>query len=136
MRITLCGSTRFAEEFKNWNSLLTLAGHSVYSVAMTMRQAGDVGKDHLEVVSDEQKTVLDLVHLDKISNSDAILVLNVDGYIGESTRREILWAAMHGKSIFAIETGNDRTISILETMDRVAVIEPTVMDVQDLVYRR
>lgn len=97
MKITLCGSTRFKKEYQEANIRLTIAGHVVYTVASMMHADGDN-------ITPIQKENLDLVHLAKILNSDAIVVVGeVDGkpYIGESTRREIVWAQMHGKTVYA-----------------------------------
>lgn len=99
MIITLCGSARFEEQFKHWNKELTLRGHMIYSLASFPSDNKDVKVWYNE----EQKRVLDRVHLQKISASQAILVLNVDGYIGESTRNEILHAWDMGRAIFFIE---------------------------------
>jgi hypothetical protein len=95
MKITLCGSTKFMYEFHRWNQMLTLKGHVVYSVATNVH--GDW------TPTDEEKTILDLVHLKKIAESDAILVVSKDGYIGESTTREIMWAGIVGKEIYCME---------------------------------
>jgi hypothetical protein len=100
MRITLCGSTRFEPLFHKWSSDLALAGHTVYSLSMFGREASDSGKDGKPVVSERDKIILDLVHLDKILNSDAIVVINQDGYVGFSTSREIIWARMQGKTVY------------------------------------
>src|SRR5258705_8474616 len=100
MRITLCGSTRFEPLFHEWNHKLAVAGHTVYSLSLFGREAKDAGKDDKKIVTEEEKIILDLVHLDKILNSDAIVVINQDGYVGFSTAREILWARMQGKKIF------------------------------------
>ncbi len=54
---------------------------------------GDVG------ITARQKERLDELHLRKIDLADSILVLNVGGYIGESTRREIDYARAHGKKV-------------------------------------
>jgi hypothetical protein len=92
MKITLCGSTRFGQAFRDWDVILTKAGHTVYTIC---RMEGDA--------SEEEKRRFDLVHQDKINHSDAIVVLNVDGYYGESTTREIEWARMHGKTVYWLE---------------------------------
>ncbi len=84
-RITLCGSTKFKEQFQYWNRELTLMGHVVYSVAF-------FGHADDESLTGMQKELLDKVHFKKIDNSDAIFVINVDDYIGESTRNEIIHA--------------------------------------------
>lgn len=100
MRITLCGSTRFKSTFEEWNHKLALKGHTVYSLSLFARQESDVGKDGVPIISEEEKITLDLVHLDKILNSDAILVIDVDGYIGFSTTREIEWARIQDKDVY------------------------------------
>lgn len=107
MRITLCGSTRFKKEYQEANERLTLMGHTVYTVTMFNRATPEeAAQGKYEGVTKEQKDMLDLVHLDKILNSDAIYVVSDEtGYIGDSTRREICWARMHNKSIFS---GDDK----------------------------
>src|SRR5580704_793159 len=107
MRITLCGSTRFKDTFAEWNHKLAIKGHTVYSLSLFGREAIDVGKGSAPIVTEEEKITLILVHLDKILNSNAILVLNVDGYIGFSTRREIEWARMQGKTVYWLEHTED-----------------------------
>lgn len=91
MKITLCGSTRFADLFREANEKLSLAGHIVYSLGVFPPK---------EDVTAEQKEVLDLVHLRKIAESDAVVwVTDESNYIGDSTRRELIWAHMLGKDI-------------------------------------
>lgn len=89
--ITLCGSTRFKEEFERINKELTLAGNIVISVGC-FGHAGDV-------FTDEQKIMLDDIHKAKIDLADEIFVINVGGYIGNSTRSEIEYARQHGKIV-------------------------------------
>lgn len=103
MRITLCGSTRFKDEFHKWNHKLAICGHTVYSLSLFGREATDTDKGGNDLISESEKITLDLVHLDKILNSDAILVINKDGYTGFSTKREIEWARLKGKKEFYIE---------------------------------
>lgn len=98
MIITLCGSARFEKEFKDWNLKLSMAGHVVFSLTAYPSDYG--GKDWY---TPEQKQKLDLIHFAKITASDAILVLNVDNYIGESTSREIAWARLQLKNVFWLE---------------------------------
>ena len=52
-----------------------------------------------EVISAEQKTVLDALHLCKIDLADRVLVVNPDGYVGESTSKEIAYARASGKPV-------------------------------------
>ena len=92
MRITLCGSTRFRQQYEDINCRLSKQGHVVYSVS-SFGHSGDV-------LTEQEKATLDRVHLAKIDNSDAIVVLNVDNYIGESTTREIAHAKATGKDIY------------------------------------
>ncbi len=111
MIITLCGSTKFRKEYLQWNKDLTLAGHVVLSVGSLPHSS-----EKREWYSEDEKTLVDLVHFNKIAISDAIVILNVDGYIGKSTRREILYAQLLGKNIYSIAnqyfqaTGYDLTL--------------------------
>jgi hypothetical protein len=96
MKICLCGSTRFMDQFHAANVALSLAGHIVYSVATSTK--GDFQP------SEDQKIALDAVHLSKIEESDAIMVVGhqEDGttYIGDSTRREIMFARLREKDVY------------------------------------
>ena len=91
--ITLCGSTRFKEQFLEVQKRLTLEGNIVISVGLF----GHSGDD--EVWTEGTKAMLDDMHKRKIDMADAIYVINVGGYIGESTRSEIEYARKHGKEI-------------------------------------
>ena len=70
---------------------LTLEENIVISVGC-FGHAGDI-------FSDEQKLMLDDMHKRKIDMADEIFVINVGGYIGESTKSEIEYAKKHGKNI-------------------------------------
>ena len=91
--ITLCGSTRFKEEFLEAQKRLTLAGNIVISVGL-FGHSGDN-----EVWSEGTKEMLDDMHKRKIDMADAVFVINIDGYIGESTQSEIKYAREHGKDV-------------------------------------
>ena len=91
--VTLCGSTRFREEFLREQKRLTLAGCIVLSVGL-FGHAGDG-----EVWAEGTKEMLDDMHLRKIDMADEVFVVNPGGYIGESTRREIAYARQNGKSV-------------------------------------
>lgn len=94
MKLTLIGSSRFADEYDRLNRELSLAGHVVYSIAQVSTSAGQ------ELPADE-KMVLDLVHLRKIQESEAVvLVTDEKRYIGFSTRREMIWARMIQRPIY------------------------------------
>lgn len=92
-RFALCGSTKYKAEFDKCNLFLTLNGGVVYSVAAF----GHADKYNFTV---EDKTVLDHVHKLKIDNSDSIFVVDVDNYIGESTKSEITHAQQTGKNVY------------------------------------
>ena len=89
--ITLCGSTKFKAEFMKVQKELTLKGSIVISVGC-FGHSGDV-------VTDEQKIILDDMHKRKIDMADEIFVINVGGYIGESTKSEIEYAKSHNKKV-------------------------------------
>ena len=93
--ITLCGSTKFKDEFMEVQKQLTLAGFIVLSVGC-FGHSGDK-------FSDDQKRMLDDMHKRKIDISDAIFVVNKNGYIGPSTRSEIEYAKSQGKDIKYLE---------------------------------
>ena len=95
MVITLCGSTKFKRQFEEMNRILTLEGHVVLSVGVWCHSGDTVTKG--------EKRMLDRIHKLKIDMSDAIYVLNVGGYIGESTRSEIEFAKAHDKKIMYLE---------------------------------
>lgn len=108
MKITLCGSARFEEYFKFWNEMLSLYGHTVYTLSVYPSQK-ESGKDWYD---EQEKKTLDQVHLDKISNSDAIFVINPFAYLGESTLKEIEFAKLACKEIFCLESwGEGKGIS-------------------------
>lgn len=91
--ITLCGSTRFKDEFIRAQKDLTLQGNIVVSVGL-FGHSGDN-----EVWSDQTKEMLDDMHKRKIDMADEIFVINVDGYIGDSTASEIAYAESCGKPV-------------------------------------
>ena len=95
--VTLCGSTRFKDAFFEAQKRLTLAGNIVISVGLF----GHSGDD--EVWTEGTKAMLDDMHKRKIDMADEIYVINVGGYIGESTRSEIEYAKAAGKGVRYLE---------------------------------
>lgn len=95
--ITLCGSTRFKEQFLEAQKRLTLEGNIVISVGL-FGHSGDE-----EVWTPGTKEKLDNMHKRKIDMADAIYVINPGGYIGESTRSEIEYAKANGKKVLYLE---------------------------------
>ena len=95
--ITLCGSTRFKDEFLEVQKRLTLEGNIVISVGL-FGHSGDE-----EVWKPGTKEMLDDMHRAKIDMADEIFVINVGRYIGESTRSEIEYAMANGKPVRYLE---------------------------------
>lgn len=90
--ITLCGSTKFKKQFEQVNAYLTLKGNIVISLAFFEQSEG------FELTS-EQANALGNLHFRKIDLSDEIFVIDVDGYIGSSTKREIEYAERNRKVV-------------------------------------
>lgn len=99
---TLCGSSRFRDAFDLANMNLSLQGHIVISLGMFGHVDHPQGARWLASDGDEStpaKRTLDELHFRKIDLSDAIYVINVGGYVGGSTRREIAYARNLGKDV-------------------------------------
>lgn len=135
--ITLCGSTRFKDEFFAEQERLTLAGHIVISVGLfgwgkgtcqyihTAGSACSATADHNihtpgnpdyhafvgtrpeDALGETVKQMLDQLHFRKIDISDGIHVVNKGGYVGESTAREIDYAIKLGKAVTYMEDEDD-----------------------------
>ena len=102
--ITLCGSTRFKKEFMEVQKRLTLEGNIVISVGLFGHSGDDEVWDGMdEGTVSKTKEMLDDMHKRKIDMADSIYVINVGGYIGDSTRSEIVYAKEHGKGILYLE---------------------------------
>ena len=103
--ITLCGSTRFKDEFMEVQKRLTLEGNIVISVGL-FGHSGDheVWENMDEGTLTKTKKMLDDMHKRKIDMADEIFVINVGGYIGSSTRPEIEYATTTEKGIRYLET--------------------------------
>ncbi len=98
--ITLCGSTKFKKEFQEVQKKLTLEGNIVICVGL-FGHAGDseVWENQDENTLTDTKKMLDDMHKRKIDMSDEIYVIDVGGYIGESTESEINYAKRHNKAV-------------------------------------
>jgi len=94
--ITLCGSTKFKDEFMEEQKRLTLEGNIVISV-------GVFGHSDGIILEDEVKEMLDEIHKKKIDLSDEIFIINVGGYIGSSTKNEIEYSKFTGKVVKYLE---------------------------------
>ena len=102
--ITLCGSTKFKDEFYKAQKELTLEGNIVISVGL-FGHSGDseVWDNMSEGTLTKTKEMLDDMHKRKIDMADEIFVINKDGYIGESTKSEINYAIQTGKKVNYLE---------------------------------
>ena len=102
--ITLCGSTKFKDEFLKAQKDLTLEGNIVVSVGL-FGHSGDteVWENMDDGTLTKTKQMLDDMHKRKIDMADEIFVINVNGYIGDSTRSEIEYAKSTGKVINYLE---------------------------------
>jgi len=97
--VCLCGSTRFRDAFTEANYSETMAGKIVLSVGFFMHSPHGQERG----CTAEQKIALDELHKRKIDLCDEVLVLNIGGYIGSSTRSEIDYALAHNKPVRYLE---------------------------------
>lgn len=95
--VCLCGSTRFSEAFHDANLRETLAGKIVLSIGCDFKSDDALG------LTEADKERLDELHLRKIDLADEVLILNVGGYIGESTAYEIYYAVKQSKFVRFLE---------------------------------
>jgi len=100
--VCLCGSTRFMSAFFEAGRKFTLEGKIVLSVGVCKHTDAEGGCG-TEVISQDVADRLDELHLRKIDLADAVVVLNVGGYIGNSTRKEITYAERTGKPVHYLE---------------------------------
>ena len=98
--VCLCGSTRFIDTFNEWRQKLTLEGKIVLSVEIVTTQSKKVDPQYS---NPSVKKMLDELHLRKIDLANEVMILNVGGYIGESTRNELNYAIKEGKKITYLE---------------------------------
>jgi|ERR1700722_1533340 len=92
--VCLCGSTKFKQAFIDANFRETMAGKIVLSVGLYSHADAEV-----YTPTEAEKLALDELHFRKIDLADEVLILNVDGYTGYSTRREINYAMSQNKKI-------------------------------------
>lgn len=101
--VCLCGSTRFWRAFQQAGLDETMAGRIVLSIGAASgtddEHFGNLPRDEYDRI----KAMLDELHLRKIDMADEVLILNVGGYIGESTARELAYALEHGKRVRFLE---------------------------------
>jgi hypothetical protein len=123
MVVCLCGSTKFIKQYQEIMFKLTLEGKVVLTVGDYPRTAtqymkvdGCMGDQEAQVTyltgtkheyTPEQKRDLDVLHKWKIMLADEVYIINVGGYLGESTRDEIRFAKLWKKPITYMEPMNE-----------------------------
>lgn len=90
--ITLCGSIKFKEEFLKIQEKFTLKGY----IVLTPIFFPNLKK---ELLTEEVKTMLAKMHKQKIAMSDLVIIVNIRGYLGESTKEEIRYAQEKAKKV-------------------------------------
>ncbi len=90
--ITLCGSTKFKKEFREVEAILALKGNVVLSLNF-FEQSDNIS------LTKEQFSVLEKVHQRKLDMCDEVYIIDVNNYIGESTKNEIKYATEQNKPI-------------------------------------
>jgi hypothetical protein len=101
--VCLCGSTRFNEAFRQAQLDETLKGHIVLTIGCNMKSDNDLFGNIAEPTKQSIKGMLDELHKKKIDLADRVYILNVGGYIGESTRSELEYARKCKKRISWLE---------------------------------
>jgi hypothetical protein len=95
--VVLCGSTRYWQELAEANLYETAAGRIVLAPGCNLKQPHPLWAAPAQ--ADRLKEVLDALHRQKIDLADEVLIVNPDGYIGDSTRSEIDYARACGKPV-------------------------------------
>lgn len=92
--ITLCGSMQFKNKMIEIAAKLELEGNIVIQCIYFPQN---------KILSNFELELLSKLHYKKIEISDAIYIVNVDGYIGEATKNEIEYARSLNKEILSLE---------------------------------
>ena len=92
--ITICGSFKFMAEVQTIAERLELEGNCVLSITYPTKDKEDYTEEELEI--------LGKLHKQKIIMSDAIYMVNINGYLGESTKSEISYARSIGKEVLSL----------------------------------
>ncbi|MBE7075382.1 MAG: hypothetical protein E7376_05340 [Clostridiales bacterium] len=89
--VTICGSMKFAKE------MMKIASHLEKEKGWCVIQC--VYDINQELITKNEIDNIVNAHWKKIDISDAIYVVNIDGYIGNSTKNEINYALSKGKEV-------------------------------------
>lgn len=91
MIVTICGSMRFFDQ------MLQVAADETAKGNIVLAPFSVVAPEHQ---SSEFKAMLDRLHVEKIDMAEKILVVtDQNGYVGDSTRREMGYALATGKGM-------------------------------------
>ena len=92
--VVLVGSLKFWDKIQEMHERLELDGYAVIGITPHVME-----RDYTL----DEENLLDQLHLSKILKADAIFVVNVGGYVGYSTSKEIEFARTHNKEIMYLE---------------------------------
>lgn len=90
--ITVCGSYKYKKEMTEITEKMALKGNCMLTPI-------ELSKPKKEDYTEEEAKMIDKMHKEKIKLADAILVVDVDGYIGSSTKSEIEYAKSLNKEV-------------------------------------
>lgn len=90
--ITVCGSYKFKKEMIEITEKMALEGNCMITPI-------ELSKPDKNAYTEDEISMLGKIHKEKIKISDAILVVNINGYIGDSTKSEIEYAKSLNKEI-------------------------------------
>ncbi len=93
--VTICGSMKFQKEMQKVSEKLELQNDYVVIQCIYPNEEHEYSQEELQCLRE--------LHYRKIELSDAIYIVNVGGYIGESVRQEIEYARSLGKEILSME---------------------------------
>ncbi len=104
--ITICGSLRFKDEIMKLAEKITLQGNCVLNMIIPTNP-------DINAYTDEDKNIFGAMHKERIKISDTVLVVNIDNYIGSSTKGEIEFAkSLNKEIIYYTDMVNDKRITI------------------------
>ncbi len=89
--ITVCGSLKYQEQIMKITEEYALRGHCMLSIVYPTKQIEKYTKEEIELLGN--------LHKERIKISDAILVANIDNYVGKKTQEEIEYAKSLNKEI-------------------------------------
>ncbi len=88
--ITICGSMKFKNDMLILAEELAIKGYCVLTPVFEVKERS---------IAENQLQKMREAHFKRIELSDSILVMNVNGYIGESTKLEIQYAKSLNKKV-------------------------------------